>query len=85
MQGITACGPSLGHMCTSTLANDLMNHSCAGGQAKRVNIGIALVAQPRVLFLDEPTSGLDSYTSFEASPVAFVSINVDYLIMAGIV
>lgn len=43
---------------------------CAGGQAKRVNIGIALVgSNPRVLFLDEPTSGLDSYTSNEVPPL----------------
>jgi hypothetical protein len=26
-------------------------------QLKRTNVGIALVASPRVLFLDEPTSG----------------------------
>lgn len=38
-----------------------------GGQAKRVNIGLALVANARVLFLDEPTSGLDSYTANEVS------------------
>lgn len=34
-------------------------------QAKRTNIGIAMITNPRVLFLDEPTSGLDSYTSNE--------------------
>ena len=34
-------------------------------QAKRANIGIALITHPRVLFLDEPTSGLDSYTAHE--------------------
>lgn len=37
----------------------------AGGQAKRTNIGVALISSPRILFLDEPTSGLDSYTSLE--------------------
>ena len=34
-------------------------------QAKRTNIGIAMITNPRVLFLDEPTSGLDSYTAHE--------------------
>lgn len=34
-------------------------------QAKRTNIGIAMITNPRVLFLDEPTSGLDSFTAHE--------------------
>ena len=38
-------------------------------QAKRTNVGIALVSNPRVLFLDEPTSGLDSYTASEVMEV----------------
>jgi ATP-binding cassette subfamily G (WHITE) protein 2 len=35
----------------------------SGGEAKRVNIGLALITNPKVLFIDELTSGLDSFTA----------------------
>ena len=51
--------------CRNTLIGSPDNRGISGGQAKRVNIGIALISNPSVLFLDEPTTGLDSYTSNE--------------------
>lgn len=51
--------------CRNTLIGSSEQRGISGGQAKRTNIGIALVSSPNVLFLDEPTTGLDSYTSNE--------------------
>jgi ATP-binding cassette subfamily G (WHITE) protein 2 len=64
--------------CRNVLIGSSTNRGISGGQAKRVNIGIALISNPRVLFLDEPTTGLDSFTSNEV-----VSVIKD-LAMSGI-
>eukprot|EP00210_Caulerpa_lentillifera_P004876 g4654.t1 len=55
--------------CQHVKIGSSLNRGISGGQAKRVNIGIALISNPCVLFLDEPTSGLDSYTSNEVVTV----------------
>ncbi|KAG1675328.1 hypothetical protein FOA52_016002 [Chlamydomonas sp. UWO 241] len=55
--------------CRDVLIGSQMAKGISGGQAKRTNIGIALITNPRVLFLDEPTSGLDSYTANEVMTV----------------
>ncbi|KAK9867424.1 hypothetical protein WJX84_007320 [Apatococcus fuscideae] len=55
--------------CQDTHIGDPMSRGVSGGQAKRTNVGIALITSPRVLFLDEPTSGLDSFTANEVMAV----------------
>lgn len=51
--------------CRNTIIGSALVRGISGGQAKRVNIGLAMITRPRVLFLDEPTSGLDSRTADE--------------------
>ncbi len=55
--------------CRDVLIGSPMARGISGGQSKRVNIGIALITSPRILFLDEPTSGLDSFTANEVMTV----------------
>lgn len=56
--------------CKDVVIGSQLVKGISGGQAKRTNIAIAMITNPRVLFLDEPTSGLDSYTANEV--MAFV-------------
>jgi ABC-type multidrug transport system ATPase subunit len=53
----------LEHVADSPIGDE-ETRGISGGQRKRVNIGMELVARPTLLFLDEPTSGLDSTSSF---------------------
>lgn len=53
--------------CANTVIGNVLKRGISGGQAKRVNIGLALVTSPGVIFLDEPTSGLDSFMANEVA------------------
>ena len=52
------------HIVDSAIGDEA-KRGISGGQRKRVNVGMEMVADPSLLFLDEPTSGLDSTTSYE--------------------
>jgi ATP-binding cassette, subfamily G (WHITE), member 2 len=63
--------------CQDTVIGSPTKRGISGGEAKRVNIGLALITSPKVLFIDELTSGLDSFTAHNTVEV------VNYLKHSG--
>lgn len=53
--------------CKDTVIGSMARRGISGGEAKRTNIGIALITNPAVLYIDEMTSGLDSFTGHEVA------------------
>jgi ABC-type multidrug transport system ATPase subunit len=43
-----------------SLVGNVSKRGISGGEKKRLNIGVEMMAKPSILFLDEPTSGLDA-------------------------
>jgi len=70
--------------CKDVMIGDALHPGISGGQAKRTNIGIALVTQPQIIFLDEPTSGLDSATSLDVCTILKNLANKGVTIMTTI-
>ncbi|KAI8852232.1 hypothetical protein BC829DRAFT_430845 [Chytridium lagenaria] len=55
-------GLKLDHIGDTPVGNELLR-GISSGEKKRLDIGIEMLAEPKLLFLDEPTSGLDEYAA----------------------
>ncbi|KAJ3277862.1 hypothetical protein HDU76_010140, partial [Blyttiomyces sp. JEL0837] len=59
---------NLSHVAHTQIGDEL-TRGVSGGQRKRVNIGMELVATPLAMFLDEPTSGLDATSALDVAQI----------------
>ncbi|CAJ1389303.1 unnamed protein product [Effrenium voratum] len=70
--------------CQNTVIGSVLSRGISGGQAKRVNVALALISQPLVVYLDEPTSGLDSKMANEVCAILKELVKDGYTIIATV-